>query len=294
MHEHRRQHWIPDTYLDAWCDPNPAHQNPRRVHRYGINGEYRDYRSPSRIFTVDELYTIPEPGGGRNLQTERALSRLEDAFARLRKTHLEKGVPLTNEGRHNLIWFVAALHNRSPAMHAHQADFHNSVVRIADDMEKSLKAMSPEQRTQWRKKAPRRVGRESIPMSAYREIAAQPFGAYLPLHIVTEAKLLERMNVAILRVPDGLFLITSDRPVCWWDPADPPPSRTPLGLGRRTIEITVPLTPRLCILITHRPGPGPDYGAISLEGANAINMRTLTRANDVFISCQPDLLVRVG
>jgi hypothetical protein len=80
MDSHKRQHWIPDTYLDAWCDPDPARQNPRRVYRYDRDGSFRDYRPPSRIFTVDDLYTVPGPGGSRDLKTEHALNRLEDAL----------------------------------------------------------------------------------------------------------------------------------------------------------------------------------------------------------------------
>lgn len=294
MGSHKKQHWIPDTYLNAWCDPDPARQNPRRVHRYNTDGSYRDYRPPSRIFTVDDLYTVTDPDGGRDLNTEHALNRLEDSFARLRKTWLLEGKPLTSKGRLDLIWFIAAMRNRSPAMHAQQQAFHDRVLQVANSMEDGLKAMSPAKRAAWhsesrRTSLPRAEGDRGIPLSAYRKIAAQPFGSYLPRRIVAEAQMLEQMHLTIIRNPVGQPLITSDRPVVWWDPKNPPPSHIPLGLSRRTIEVTCPLTPRLCALISHKPGS--DYADTGIEGADCLNMRTLYRAVDTFISCQPDLVV---
>jgi hypothetical protein len=293
MGEYVRQHWIPDTYLDAWCDPDPARQNPQRVYRYGIDGRYRDYRPPSRIFTVDDLYTVPESNGGRDLKTEHALNRLEDAFARMRANYLMRSVPLPPPARRDLLWFIAALRNRSPAMHAHHTAFNDRILKVATSMEDGLKAMSPEKRAEWHEKT-RRMSSGSaddkgIPLNAFREIAAQPFGAYLPVHVVTEAQLLEQMHLVILRIPDEHPLITSDRPVVWWDPNDPPQSRTPLGLGRRTIEITVPLTPFLCAQISHRRGP--DYADTDVEGVDILNLRTLNRAREMFIAHSPDLVV---
>jgi hypothetical protein len=77
--------------------------------------------------------------------------------------------------------------------------------------------------------------------------------------------------------------------VVWWDPRDPLPSRFPLGLGRRTIQVTCPLRPDLCAVISHRPGA--DYADTDIEGADILNMRTLYRAADTFISSRPDLAV---
>jgi Protein of unknown function (DUF4238) len=294
MPSHQKQHWIPDTYLSAWCDPDTACQNPRRVYRYNIDGSYRDYRPPGRIFTVDDLYTVTGPDGERDLATEHALNRLEDSFARLRRTHLIKGIGLTSIGRRNLIWFIAAIRHRSPAMHVRQQAFHNSVLRVADSMEDGLQAMSPEECAErhaknQRTSSHRADGDRGIPLNAYRLIAARPFGAYLPGHIATEAQLLERMHLTILRIPAGQSLITSDHPVVWWDPEDPPPSRFPLGLGRRTIQVTCPLTPHLCAVISHRPGT--DYADTDIQGADILNMRTLYRTADTFISCRSDLVV---
>lgn len=294
MSDHKRQHWLPDTYLGAWCDPDPSKQNPGRVYRYGKDGCYRDYRPPSRIFTVDDLYTVPGADGGRNLETEHALTRLEDRFSRLRDGRLVRGQPLSDEDRRDLIWFVAALRNRSPAMHSHHARFKDRILEIAESTEAALKAMSPERRhdamSGMRTLSSPGDKTNSISLDDFRKEAAAPFGAYLPRHIVIEAGMLERMRVAVLRAPGPETLITSDRPVSWWDPTDPPPNPVrPLGLGCRNIEVTVPLTPLLCARISHHRGP--DYLDLDVDEVDEINMRTLYRAREVFISCRPDLVV---
>ena len=293
MPEYVRQHWIPDTYLSAWCDPDPASQNPRRVYRYDADGEYRDYRPPGRIFTVDDLYTVPLPDGGRDVRTELALNKLEDSFARIRVKYLMKSVSLPPFARSDLLWFIAALRNRSPAMHEHHAAFNDRILEIATDMEDRLTAMSLDERIEWYGKT-RHIslnvgGDKGIPLKAFRKIAAEPFGEYLPRHVANEARFLEKMHLIILHIPDGCYLITSDRPVVWWDPENPSPSRIPLGLGRRTIEITVPLTPFLCALISHRPGP--DHAMIDVDSVKNLNTRTLYRTREVFIAHRPDLVV---
>lgn len=294
MSDHKRQHWLPDTYLGAWCDPDSSKQNPGRVYRYGRDGRYRDYRPPSRIFTVDDLYTAPDADGGRNLETEHALTRLEDRFSRLRDGRLVRGQPLSDEDRRDLIWFVAALRNRSPAMHSHHARFKDRVLEIARSAEAALNARSPEKRHDamrgMRPPSSPEDRENSVSLDEFRKEAAAPFGAYLPRHIVIEAGILEQMQVAILRAHGPEALITSDRPVSWWDPTDPPPNLVrALGLGRRNIEVTVPLTPLLCARISHHRGP--DYLDLGAHEVDEINMRTLYLAREVFISCSPHLVV---
>jgi hypothetical protein len=289
MSDHKRQHWIPDTYLDAWCDPDPARQNPKRVYRFNPDGSFKDYRTPSRLFTKDDLYTVPGPNGERGLEAEHSMTRLEDAFARMRKGRLEKGLPLPPKDRVQLIWFISAMRNRSPAAHAHDAYFNSRVLEIGDDMKAAMARMSPDERAAWGKKAARMTlkGTDdvSIPLEAFREIVTAPFGAQLPNKIAVEASVLERMYLTILRAPDGHTFLTSDRPVTWWDPEDPPPTRSPLGLGRASMQVTVPLTPSLCAMISHVDYA--DYMDVNDTSVANINDRTVHYCREVYISQQP-------
>ena len=280
--EHGNQHWIPRGYISAWCDPDPGKQNPCRVYRYGKDGRYIDYRTPKRIFSdVPELYTKWLPDGGRDLSTEHALQRLEDAYIRMRDRLLTKRQPLTDEARADLFLFISALRARSPSMRDHHAENDAAVLRVADSVKASMQQMTPEQRRNLPR--PLTSSGSGIPLEEFRRLAARPFGETLLNQIGIEARLLGRMHLSILVVlPGGESLISSDNPVSWWDPFDPPPSRRPLGLGRDNIEVTLPISPTTCAIATHEPGE--DYIDIGADAVDELNMRTLYRCREVFIS----------
>ena len=101
--------------------------------------------------------------------------------------------------------------------------------------------------------------------------------------------MLEQMHLSVLRSPPGAeLLITSDNPVCLWDLANPR-SPHPFGLGRRTMQVTVPLTPTMSARISHVEGP--DYIDIDAAMADGLSLRTLARCRETFISASPTLRV---
>ena len=287
---HERQHWIPKAYLSAWCDRDPATQNPPRIYRYLKSGSYKDYRSPKQVFADPDLYTVPDPDGGRNLGTEHALGRLEDAYARTRDRVLAKRNPIIGDARRDILLFIAALRVRSSTMRDQRAASDLAALRIADDMNASLLTITSERRRTLPQKFSSNPESGSIPLKEFRRLASRPFGETLPRDVVAEARILDQMHISILMVPnEGETLITSDAPVVWWDPTDPPPSRRPLGLGRPAIEVTVPLSPTICALVTHQPDS--DYVDISAVTVDEINMRTLYRCRDIFLSEKSSLKV---
>jgi hypothetical protein len=242
------------------------------------------------MFSELELYTIPEPDVDRNLGTEHALTRLEDTYARVRDRVLAKRIPIPADARRDVLLFIAALRVRSPATRDHRAAHNAAVLRVADDMKASLLTMTAEQRRNLPRPLSSDLGSQGVPLEEFRSLAALAFGETLPRDVSAEARLLDQMHLSILVAPNkGETLITSDTPVVWWDPTDPPPSRSPLGLGRRAVEVTMPLTPTMCARITHLPGS--DYARIGGATVDEINMRTLYRCREVFLSEKPSLTV---
>lgn len=288
--EHGNQHWIPRGYLGAWRDPDPAKRNPPRVYRYGKDGLYIDWRTPSRMFSDQpELYTRPQPDGSRDLSTEHQLQRLEDAYVRVRDRVLAKRKPLTDDARADLVLFIAALRARSPFMRDHHAANDAAVLRVAENVKASLERMTPEQRS-WVPRAVSRGSEPSIKLEDFRSLAARPFGERLLRDIEIEAHVLARLHLSIFLAPaTGEALITSDAPVVWWDPLDPPPSRRSLGLGRPTVEVTLPLTPRLCASLTYVPRP--DYIELGPSDVDQLNRRVLYRCQEIFLSERSDLVI---
>lgn len=286
---HKRQHWVPKTYLGAWCDPNLKN---RAVHRYSTDGVYLDWRPPSRICAADDLYTITGPNGERDLAVEHALNKLEDAFARTRRKLLEPGLPLTTKARHELIWFIAALRNRTPAMRDHFQAFLDRVLEVGESAERAMKRATPEERQRMARASMSPTSRgadKSMSLSEWRKLARGTFGERLPSHITAEAELLERMQLVILRAPAGQSFITSDSPVAWWDPTVWPKRRQPLGLRMPNIQITLPLSPTMCALVSHHPTP--EYIDVYVGDVVELNARTLAFCNEIFIAHTADLVV---
>lgn len=287
---HKNQHWLPQGYLSPWLDPDPGRQNPRRIHRYRKDGSYMDYRPLGRVFSEDDLYTVIGPDGSRDLGTEHALQALEDSYARIRDHVLAHRKPIGADVRSDLMLFIGALRERSPAMRDHHARNDAAVLRVGDDAKASLQAMTPEQRRRIPPSLASAGGPPGTPLEDYRAMAARPFGLAMPPRADTLASMLDQMHLKILLAPSFCeSLVTSDALVVWWDPTDPPPSRRPLGLGRRNIEVTVPVTPAMCAMITHTPGP--DYVEISNEDVDELNLRTLYRCRGAFLSEKPHLTV---
>jgi len=55
MTKHKHQHYIPASYLEAWCDKNtPAGQTPF-VWRFTRDGEKIDKKAPQRIFYETDI-----------------------------------------------------------------------------------------------------------------------------------------------------------------------------------------------------------------------------------------------
>ena len=96
------------------------------------------------------------------------------------------------------------------------------------------------------------------------------------------ADILERMHWQFL-TSDNAELVTSDRPVCVLNPQ----STTFFGQGLAApeIEVTLPLSPSVCLLGTWKPGPLTR--AIDERTAEEINRRTIGGAiEDVFASTE--------
>src|SRR5215208_6696699 len=96
---HKRQHYVPRSYLEAWCDPDcPPKQRPY-VWRFSKGGGQVRKKSPEKIFRQTDIYTIRAEEGQRDLTIEMNLSRLEGEFTKLRRNKLDKHLPLTSNER---------------------------------------------------------------------------------------------------------------------------------------------------------------------------------------------------
>ena len=82
-----------------------------------------------------------------------------------------------------------------------------------------------------------------------------------------------KMKMSILCTDDQVGFITSDNPCVWYDPESyklPPFYRSP-GLGKKTIEITMPISPKQCSLFSWQDMEG--YLKIENEIVDTLNHR---------------------
>lgn len=72
MVANKKQHWVPDSYLQAWADSNrPEHHEPF-VHLFDRQGGNHRRKSPAKVFHMPDLYTFFLEGQ-RNLSIEQHL-----------------------------------------------------------------------------------------------------------------------------------------------------------------------------------------------------------------------------
>jgi hypothetical protein len=78
--EKKNQHFIPRSYLAAWCDPTtPAGHEPY-VWRFDKDGTNRRKKSPANLFSETDTYTITTADWKRDLTLENGLAELESRF----------------------------------------------------------------------------------------------------------------------------------------------------------------------------------------------------------------------
>ena len=135
--EYKDQHFIPQSYLKAWCDPTtPPGQDPY-VWRFTKDGAEVRCKPPRKIFFQKDLYTIRAADGGRDLWLEQGLSELEGRFAEVRRKTFD-GQPLDDDDRLILVTFVAAMPARTPKQIEHTRDQWKNVLDMMNDMKRTI------------------------------------------------------------------------------------------------------------------------------------------------------------
>lgn len=176
----------------------------------GGNGQRR---APHNIFAETDFYTSHLPEGQRDLSLEHDLGTLEDKFCRIRKTRIDNREPLNTEERVWFCAFIAAMHFRTRAQRNAFQHQWGRVLRIAEDAQHRLDAMTPEQLQQH---PPSRsfgaTGGPSLSIDDVKKLADKPIQHMLPTIIQEDLPVLARMNLVIFTTEDDIGFNTSDHP----------------------------------------------------------------------------------
>ena len=270
-----RQHWIPQSYLFPWCDPDsPVGQEPY-VWVFDRDSRNGQRRAPKNIFWETHLYSDFEKPEPERFRLERGLSRIEKEFRDLRERKLMSRKRLTMRDKGLLVTFAAIMHGRTRLQRNHHREQFGRIVEHAEAIKADIEQMTPEER----KRLPQSMSSSSrvpsISLGDMRAVVRQPMTHVFPAFVKAEAAILAKMNCALIVAESELGFITSDAPCVHHDPEM---YRRPLmyrgGLGYRTAEVTLPLTPNLLLLCGWILESDMKYGNLGPEYVDEFNRRT--------------------
>jgi hypothetical protein len=287
--KHKKQHYVPASYLKAWCDPDRRSIEEPFVWIFEKDGSGPKRRAPGNILHETDIYTTVGRDGQRKLAMESGLSRLEQSFVRVRNKKLNYSRSLDAEERGLLCVFAAAAHARTPKRREHLRKQWQRPLEMMEDMIQQMKEATPEQR---RKMAnfPAITPRDDRNTLTYEDVKAlveKPMEMMLLPSIAAEAPLLAQLDMAILETDDDLGFITSDHPCVWSDSkayTRHPMYRSP-ALAYETIVITLPLSPRHCLLLNRQNVTG--YVPANEMMVDSVNRITRFAAHEHFIARKP-------
>lgn len=286
MSKHKKQHYIPKCYLKAWCDPSCPPKHEPYVWIFPKEERAGKRKAPENIFHETDMYTLWDEQGERNLHIEHSLSSLESEFSKLRAKKLAFQRDLTIEERAILITFLSAMHVRTKSQLSHISDQWQRPLEMMDELAEKMKTATIEEK--------KRMASLNVPSSSndrgsfshdqVRKMVDDPVGTMMIPALLTESKLLAKLDMAILTSKNDLGFITSDCPCVWYDPEAykrPPFYRAP-ALMYETIEITMPISPSQCILLNRQGISG--YIEVSDEAVETQNRLIRFDAEEFYVA----------
>lgn len=286
--EPKDQHWVPQAYLRAWCDPaSPVGYEPY-VWVFASGTREGKKRAPKKIFREPHLYSFPE-GTPNRYDLETKLSQLEGKFRRIRDERLAKHKPLIRPDLVSLLAFVAAMHARTPRMRDHHQEQFQHMLTVMEDLDAAMKRATPAEREAEanRQYLPGSTSGPSLNMGQVRRMVEYPMLAMFYPFFAAELKGYSKMQMTVLCTTAASPFITSDAPVAWFDPRTQGRQGiyAAVGLSNATIEVTMPLSPRQMLMLTWRPVSPQVYVDIPEQAVQEMNRRTHAYAYKQFVSC---------
>ncbi|MGN6828147.1 DUF4238 domain-containing protein [Paucibacter sp. M5-1] len=290
---HAKQHFVAQCYTRPWCDPESVGpKSTPYVWLFDLEGHNARRKAPVNLFTENDIYTIVGADGERDLRLEHGLCALEDQFTRIRNKTFFKGLWPDEEQFASVLAFVCTAHSRTRAFRDFHKNQWSSIRERMEDMQRALKTASPVQREAMVAMSRSSLSdkRGSMGIEDVRNIERDVMQVMLSATMQIELPMMARMSLAVLRTDDSVGFVTSDVPVMYMDPTAyrrQPMFRSPT-LGTREIEVSMPLSPSLCLLLTHRHDL-TGFIDVSAKVVNEMNRQRILRADESFIANRNDV-----
>lgn len=290
---HKKQHFVPQCYTKAWRDP--ASIDVPKVDPYvwvfDKDGSNPRRKAPANLFTETDIYTIQSADGGRDLRLEHGFQDLEDKFTRIRNLRFNRAEPLDPEQTVWVLAFLATAQARTAGQRDHQRGQWGRIREKMEHFQRVYEEGSEKQRESIRRMAmPPSSKSAGMGLNEVRELEANPIQHTIGPVIESVMPIYARMCMAILCTDDPIGFVTTDHPCTWFDPEAyklPPIYRGP-GLASRTIEVTLPISPSQCLVLSHNHELG-GYRQVSRAVVDKVNTRHIAHCNESFISRSSEL-----
>ena len=255
--KNKRQHFVPQSYLKAWCDPGtPAWQEPY-VWLYEKEGDGVRRKSPAKVFVETDFYTIKVDDVERDLRLEHGLSQLEARFAALRQNKLCLRLPITLRDHVHLCAFVAAMHARTKSRNEFLREQWQGALDMVKRFDTAMGEASPEQREQMARALAPTMGDEKkkgMTKEDVQKVVDHPVQHFLSAEVHVMTLGLMHIPFTIVETAESPGFITSDAPCVWFDSelCKTSPAFGAGGLISPTLEICMPLSPQQLVLFGHK------------------------------------------
>lgn len=281
-----KQHYVPNCYLKAWCDPQTPKGREPYVWMFPKEGGQGKRKAPSNIFSEPEIYTLYTDDGKPDRSIETSFSSLEGEFTKIRRLRLNKKKPLDVQDEILLRLFIAAMHARTKAMISHIKNIWKEPLEMMDEIDEKLRDATPEERLQMAHATQPITGNQddSFSREDLQEMFDNPVGTLMIPQIQIEMDSYTRMGLAIMNTSGNERFITSDNPVVWFDPeaCKRPWPYNVAALGYKTVEIYFPISPTQCAMLTRSNLNG--YHELSDTGVTEVNRFVRFRTSEHFIN----------
>jgi hypothetical protein len=297
--EHGNQHFVPRCYTAAWCDPDTPEEMQPYVWVFPADKREGRRRAPKNLFSETDFYTVHEDDGTRNLVVEKALAGLESEFSIIREK-LARRELLSNDERTNVLTFIAAMSARTRAQRDHQREQWGRVKIMMESMIEQYERATPAQRKALVEHPANRppLDAEAEEGGSYDDVVAMvenPMRFTLGITIEAMLPILARMSLAIIETDDDIGFVTSDDPCVLIDREAhkvPPFFRHNPGLLKKTVELSLPISPKQMTVLSWTPFQG--YLQTDQRGVDELNRRTIAWAdNDRNLKIRGRKFVRV-
>jgi hypothetical protein len=232
MQQTKRHHFVPRTYLRAFCDQNG------KLRVYRKDGPVEPlYQAPEATQFRNYYYSQPVPGGGQDNNTlEGFFSKIESDWPEtVAKLHARGAV---NDRLANIFEFIALQRVRVPA--SRDAVEASLAQMVKDSMKFMLDVGSLP--------APP-LGLEDLPDRV--KVSIDPHRSLHAMVTMLEgvAAILRLVGWVAAHNNTGRSFITSDNPVLWFDPSVPLDEQRPYTIQPNgPISVVFPVSPKLALI----------------------------------------------